>query len=345
MRIRIVANNCKWDSWESKVHELKEWFAPVVDIDFHIVHTQFDDIPFTDYSSVDPAQNKLPNLQGVDPDWYDEHILPYGVGFDVVLLVLPVSQWKGKNARGWRADADVAIELQLGADEHEEMTWTNYPSMNAFYQLARHEIMHALYMISGQWDATHFYWNIGRLDMARDSVKLPQNYSFPIIMRAINYITKQVNSYMMKDTPIPPASAPDLLYKVAKESLGMDVSPNDLAPDELGCAETVSNLIQKVDPTFPIITGTWTLGAKMKADNRFERIYVPEKGCIVICMTGTGNGSMVGHTGIYMGGGVIASNESFGKKKGQFVENFTMESWRNRYEDRGGFETLFFRLK
>jgi len=132
------------------------------------------------------------------------------------------------------------------------------------------------------------------------------------------------------------------LHKAARAALGSDASPNDAAPDELGCADTVSNILRKVIP-FPIITGTWTLDERFRTDKRFELVTSPLPGDIIISPTATGNGSIVGHVGIVGENDIIMSNDSF--QDGHFLENFTMKSWEKRYKDKGGFPIRFFRLK
>ncbi|MCG8668622.1 MAG: hypothetical protein MI867_04345, partial [Pseudomonadales bacterium] len=87
------------------------------------------------------------------------------------------------------------------------------------------------------------------------------------------------------------------LYEAAVASLGTDASPNDAAPDELGCADTVSNIIKRVVPSFPVITGTWTLWDRFEKDDRFERIAAIERGAIIICATVPGK-PFPGHVGI-----------------------------------------------
>ena len=176
MRILIVANKCSnWSTWNDKINYLKDWFFrfnPVIDLK----HVSFDTIPFTAVANADsavPVTN--PNWQGVDPKWYDEKIMPMAIGYDIVLLVLPLDQWPYNNsARGWRTDNEQgAVQLQIATTEFEQLQWPNFPYMSAFFQLARHEIMHALFMISGQYDLTHAFWNLGKLEMARDMIKLP----------------------------------------------------------------------------------------------------------------------------------------------------------------------------
>jgi hypothetical protein len=131
------------------------------------------------------------------------------------------------------------------------------------------------------------------------------------------------------------------LLAAAKAALGTDASPNDLAPDELGCAETVSTLIGQVLPGFPVITGTWTLWQRLLSDDRFVLVMTPEPGDIVISPTGTGNGRMSGHVGIVGEYGRIMSNDS---RDGTFDQNYDLETWRQRYGINGGFPIHYYRL-
>ena len=41
------------------------------------------------------------------------------------------------------------------------------------------------------------------------------------------------------------------LYEAARSFIGTDASPNDLAPDELGCAETVNEIIRRASWRLP----------------------------------------------------------------------------------------------
>lgn len=135
------------------------------------------------------------------------------------------------------------------------------------------------------------------------------------------------------------------LYTVSVESLGTDASPKDKAPDYLGCADTVSTLINKVLPQqrWTGSTSTYFLRKDLIESPYFREVTDPQAGDVVISATGYGgkNGIKHGHTGIYMGNGVIASNSS---RTGKFDENFTLSSWKRYYCDRGGYELKFFRL-
>ncbi len=135
------------------------------------------------------------------------------------------------------------------------------------------------------------------------------------------------------------------LYEAAIAVLGTDASPKDLVNDDVGCAETVTNIIKKVIFYFPIITGTWTLQEELKKSKLFKEIFKPEKGVIIICATATGNNTMPGHVGIIgeFNGAEwnIMSNDS---KTGKFLKNYTTSSWGIRYVQKGGFTNRYFKL-
>jgi len=132
------------------------------------------------------------------------------------------------------------------------------------------------------------------------------------------------------------------LHESALSMLGTDASPNDTAPDELGCADSVSSVIMTVLTDFKRQVSTLELYKQIRGDKRFEAVGEPEEGAVLISPTGKGNGSMVGHTGICGKDNIIMSNDSL---SGKFMENYTTETWRKRYMEKGGFPMAYFRLK
>lgn len=118
------------------------------------------------------------------------------------------------------------------------------------------------------------------------------------------------------------------LLTVIENSLGTDASPNDLAPDELGCAETVTTILKQVYPQMPIITGTYALYDYLQHPaNGWEKIDSPQEGCIVISPTGLGKKGTHGHVGFVLADNVIASNSSWPNTLGKFLKNFTVDKW------------------
>lgn len=118
------------------------------------------------------------------------------------------------------------------------------------------------------------------------------------------------------------------LIKYTIDHLDEDVSPKDLAGDELGCAESLSNLIQKVLPDFPILLSTLDLFNHLKKDKRFKATLTHRKGVIIVSprmltISPTGP-SIFGHCGIFITDEKVASNNS---KTGKFNGYYTWDSW------------------
>lgn len=140
------------------------------------------------------------------------------------------------------------------------------------------------------------------------------------------------------------------LYDTAFSFIGKDASPRDLAPDEYGCAETVSSVIQAAFPElrFPTVLSTRELFAHISNSPSFQQLTEPEPGCIILSVTGAGNGRVGnGHTGVVGknaaadGTPWIMSNDS---RTGTWEANFTLAGWRRYYEAKGGMPTHFFRV-
>ena len=147
------------------------------------------------------------------------------------------------------------------------------------------------------------------------------------------FVNKKNRSGLIKQRNILQAIVDRLMFRkslssVIEASLGIDASPNDLAPDELGCAETVTTILKQVYPETPIITGTYALYDFLQhPKNGWERIDSPQEGCIVISPTGLGKKGTNGHVGFVLADNVIASNSSWPNTLGKFLKNFTVDKW------------------
>lgn len=137
------------------------------------------------------------------------------------------------------------------------------------------------------------------------------------------------------------ASRREQLFDAAQEAIGTDASPSDIAPDELGCAESVSKLIKSVLRYFAVVTGTWSLWDVLRRHEQFQEVDSPLPGDIIISPTGTGNGSMRGHTGIVGNDLTVLSNDS---STGTFEENYTIAAWIKLYGGAGGFPVHYYRI-
>lgn len=156
------------------------------------------------------------------------------------------------------------------------------------------------------------------------------------LMRVVELLTEAFEILATIDE-----GAADKIINTIKAHLGRDASPKDLVKDELGCAESVSNIINKIVGDFPTITGTWTLYDRLNRDPRFSSVITPQPGDIIISPTGTlANAPFPGHVGFVSHGGKVISNDS---ETGLMEENYTLLSWRRRW-GRAGYPVYFFRI-
>ncbi len=108
------------------------------------------------------------------------------------------------------------------------------------------------------------------------------------------------------------------IYQAAFNAIGKDASPGDKAPDDRACAESVSNIIRKVFPDFPILLSTIDLDKKLWSDlMRFKLVPAPTAGCITVMPT---KGSKIGHCWIRGKRGYAMSNTS---ATGRWEANYT----------------------
>ena len=146
-----------------------------------------------------------------------------------------------------------------------------------------------------------------------------------------------------KPVPKPELSPREIFYKAALDAIGSDASPLDRAPDDLACAETVNEIHKKafgISIDEPGLSTIRLYHSLVALKTLFQRVSDPLPGDIIISPTGMGNGRIKhGHVGIVSEIGIM-SNDS---DTGLFLQKYTMESWRLRYQITGGFPMLFFR--
>lgn len=126
--------------------------------------------------------------------------------------------------------------------------------------------------------------------------------------------------------------------EVCMDALDTDPSTPDGVKDEVGCAETLSTLIKKIYPDFPVIFSTKNLDWKLYSDKRFKRITEPELGCIIISPR---NNIQFGHCGVFITSQRIASNNS---QTGLFQGNYFWDSWIREFKDKRGLKIYIYKL-
>ncbi len=162
-KLLIVANNCDWASWQDKITVLTNFFAPVCDLQITLTHTQFDPVPMQSVAVTNTAYESFaPNVPTliVDENWYNTNVVPLAKGYDIVSLVLAIGQWPLQdNARGLTYQSGPApVRIEVGADENEAVYVNGKMLFNSAVHYLEHEIMHALFYLSGSGDTTH-YWD------------------------------------------------------------------------------------------------------------------------------------------------------------------------------------------
>ena len=131
-----------------------------------------------------------------------------------------------------------------------------------------------------------------------------------------------------------------ILYEVAKGCIGKDMAPLE---NEYGCMEALNAIFKKA---FGIEIGgglsTYNGYLALQNPKRFQRIFSPDLGDIIISPTGFGNEKIPnGHVGIISSNEKIMSNTSH---NGLWLENYTLKEWEARYKIKGGYPIYFFRV-
>lgn len=183
-----------------------------------------------------------------------------------------------------------------------------------------------------------FFRNLGK--------KLISSSTTPVYVPTSDFAVVHPPSIVPPSVVTPPKENRVILYEKALTFIGTDASPDDKAPDELGCAETISDILYAAfldNVGFPGTLSTTQLYRQLSSCEKYERVSAPLPGDIVISPSGYGNGNLSnGHVGIKGPEESILSNSS---STGTFISNYTMESWRLRYVVKGGFPMVFFRRK
>ncbi len=146
----------------------------------------------------------------------------------------------------------------------------------------------------------------------------------------------------VKIEPPKPLSHREKLYILAKHYIGSHLGLDTSIPNDVNCANTVTNLLILAGITgLPPkgIAGTAAFYEWLKVNKQFKVVAVPLAGDVIISPTGYGNGSVTGHTGI-VGEDNILSNYS---PTGKLDTKWTLAKWQAHYGKEGQLPVKFFR--
>lgn len=190
-------------------------------------------------------------------------------------------------------------------------------------------------------DKGNFYVKLSELE---NDIKLFGAYSIspvPYTPKVAKSLIEQIKSLLINRR----MEKINEITNKAIASLGTDFTSDAIVPDKVSCAFAVTTLLNSLDKTIPIKTSTYDFWRWLQTSPKFERVYEPQAGDIVISPTGTSTKPHIranGHTGIYINNNDIVSNSSF---TGLWTQNYTRESWRQYYHYDGGYPVYLYRLK
>lgn len=147
--------------------------------------------------------------------------------------------------------------------------------------------------------------------------------------------------YIEKKPPVIEKTNREKLLDFALTFYNTDPTPSDLQPDDYACVETLTTILRKYLKDFPIMSYTPFLLKQLQSDIRFKASNEFKEGNIIISVTKTGNGNVVGHTGIIGRNGKILSNAS---SSGLWTDKYDNISWIERYSRQGQLALYIFEL-
>jgi len=187
MKILILHNGILWKSWDKKIKELKDWWSPEIDLDITLERSRFKNIPFVNHGYLNVSM-------GIESKWYSENIAKPAKarGFDCVMFTVNEKDWaKDKRTEG-RYSAYTqgihAIEILGRENAKYNFNGRQYEG-DQWFNIARHELSHALYAEKGKIDNTHLWWELGNLAYVKTEI-----FSNPITL-AVNKVINPPMKY------------------------------------------------------------------------------------------------------------------------------------------------------
>ena len=151
----------------------------------------------------------------------------------------------------------------------------------------------------------------------------------------------------VEPAPIVPEHPPEMtraqvLYAYAEKlvSQRIDVSPRDVADDDVGCVESMCEVIRgSIFPDFKRMVSTIELKKELDRDKRFKQTLDLTPGNVMVTMTGTGNGKVRGHTWVIGQNHLLMSNDS---RDGIWKQNYTVDQVVKRWRTYGGMQIFVY---
>jgi len=161
-KLTILANNeaGTWTSWSAKKAAIQAFYAPVCTLDISVIPTHLT----PQFSPYEPASGSS-FVYRVDETWYEENVLPYAEGADIVMFVVPPTDHTVVCMMGLAVYSDQLKETTVFSDEISH-TYANVNGQNVdqgetAVVYACHELSHIFYDMLAKTDNTHQYFFAG----------------------------------------------------------------------------------------------------------------------------------------------------------------------------------------
>ncbi len=200
MKILILHNGILWKSWDKKIKELKDWWAPELDLDITLERSKFKKIPFVNHGYLDVSM-------GIESRWYSENIAKPAKarGFDCVMFTVNEKDWATDKRVEGRYSSYIqgihSIEILGRENAKYDFNGVKYAG-DQWFNIARHELSHALYASKRLMDNTHKWWELGNLAEVKKELTAKPTDTRPLVI--LNRVLKNKNQvtgqlYAVKD--------------------------------------------------------------------------------------------------------------------------------------------------
>lgn len=150
INVTILANKCKWKTWQDKRIELEDWFKEETKGQLELKLT-------VKHIAVDPVWKHYGKYKGKDMfllqgDWVNRVLMPKVTGTDICLYVQERDkmEWKWDNINGYASQELRGRDMPyLGIEFIAMRSWedgssSRYGKGKVFFGTARHELCHTL---------------------------------------------------------------------------------------------------------------------------------------------------------------------------------------------------------
>ncbi len=160
LSLTILINNANWDkSLLPKMAQLQDWYWQASNHRLQLII----DYKYTNLTGWQTAfYGENPRVEAITESWYQANLTPLAPKADIIMFVVAKKDWHGvvfddpnKIELGYCHNLKYPIKGMVFCDE-DDMSYYN-PTLNGFFDIARHEIGHGLYGLGHLYgtDNTH----------------------------------------------------------------------------------------------------------------------------------------------------------------------------------------------